>query len=345
MSSPEIAKIYYCSPKYIRYLSRKYKIRIRTKSAARRLLFNINIPEKDLTELYIQRKMSAIEIAKKFGCNPGLIRSRLREYKIPVRSIQEALPLSNRPKYPQYNFSGNLGEKAYLIGFRQGDLHAEAASKNSSSVFINVGSTKPELIKIVEQSFSPYGHIWKSEPDKDGVVYIRCSLNRTFDFLLAKKDLIEPWILRNKNYFAAFLAGYVDAEGTFCIYNGKDGNFSIRSQDKNILHQIQNKLIELKILCRPPRLVRRKGTRDIRGTISNENIWGLWIYRKDALLKLIDLLAPYLKHADKQKRMKIVKNNVFERNKKYHRHQTSKWDKLYLNNTINLCQDTAMRGL
>ncbi|MEA2113221.1 MAG: LAGLIDADG family homing endonuclease [Patescibacteria group bacterium] len=214
------------------------------------------------------------------------------------------------------------------MGFRQGDLHARSASKNSSTIFVNVSSTKPEQIKLVEQCFSSYGHIWKSKPDRKDAVCIRCSLNRTFDFLLSKKDLIESWILENTNYFAAFLAGYTDAEGTFCLCGG-NAIFSIRSQDKNILYQIRSKLIELGIFLRPSQIVRKQGTRDVRGTISNKNIFGIWIHRKDSLLKLIDLLNPYLKHSDKRKRIEILKNNIFWRNKKYNRSQSSKWDKLY----------------
>jgi hypothetical protein len=206
-----------------------------------------------------------------------------------------------------------------------------------------MGSTKSAQIKLFENLFFRYGHIrkgkrvWKS---KFGAYYrevrVQCYLNNTFEFLLDKKDLIEPWILNNTKYFAAFLAGYTDAEGTFCIYNGRDGNFSIRSQDKNILHQIRNKLIELGILCRPPQIAREKGTKDIRGTISNEDILGLWVYRKDALLKLIDLLDPYLKHTDKRKRMIIVKNNVIERNRKYNNQPDRRFYKLYLEEGVKI---------
>lgn len=332
MSSPEIAKIYHCGPESIRHLLRKYGIRIRTKSKAKRLFFNINIPKKELRNLYLKKKMSSFEIARKFKYSSGLIRNRLREYKIPIRSIQEALPLSNKSKYPRYNFSGNLEEKAYLIGFCYGDLHAYLNGQRSINVSMN--STKLSQIRLFEQLFSQYGYVWKGKPDKIKVVSMRCYLNKTFSFLLNKKDLIKPWIFKNRGCFAAFLAGYTDAEGTFCLCGG-NGVFSIRSQDKNIFHQIRAKLIELGILLRPPQIVRKKGTRDIRGTMSNKDIWAIYIYRKDALLKLIDLLNPYLKHADKRKQIKIVKNNIFWRNKKYNRYQRSKWDKLYLKENIN----------
>ena len=337
MSSPEIAKIYHYTPVRIRNLLRKYKIRIRTKSEAKRLLFKVVVPKKELREFYLKEKLSSPKISKKFGCSPGLIRNRLREYKIPIRSIQEALPLSNIPKYPRHNFSGDLEEKAYLIGFRLGDLHAYQA--RSRTIVVSVASSKRSQIELFEKLFSEYGHIWRGKMRvvKGKKVFpLCCYLNNTFNFLIKKKDLIEFWILGNKKYFAAFLAGYSDAEGSFCIYNGRDGVFNLRSQDKNILHQIRAKLIELGILCRPSQIARKKGTRDINGTISNGDIFGLWIYRKDALLKLIDLMNPYSKHADKRKRMEIVKNNVLERNKKYNNQPDRRFYKLYLEEGIKI---------
>lgn len=307
---------------------------MRTKSEARKLLFDINISKEELKKLYLKRKLSSPEIAMKFNCSPGFVRNKLREYKIPIRTIQEALPLSNKPKYPQYDFSGTAEEKAYLIGLRVGDLYIRTASKRSSTISVQISSTKKEMMQIIESCFSPYGCIRKKGPNEKGIISIRVSLNRTFNFLLPKKDLIEPWILKNRKCFLAFTAGYTDAEGTFCLCGG-DAVFSLRSQDKNILHQIRNEFIKLGILLRPPQIARRKGTRDVRGTISNKDIWAMFIHRKDSILKLINLLSPYLKHADKLARIEILKNNILLRNKKYNRVQRSKWDKLYINENIN----------
>lgn len=335
MSSPEITKIYSCTPEYIRYLLRKYKIGIRTKSEAKRLFYNINIPKRDLKRWYLTNKISSPKIANKLKCSPGLVRNRLREYKIPIRSLQEALLLSNTPKYPRHNFSDDLEEKAYLIGFRLGDLHVYQTSPRS--IVVSMSSSKKAQHKLFKNLFLKYGHIWQGwtkAPDGTREITMCCYLDNTFEFLVKKKDLIEPWILRNKKYFAAFLAGYSDAEGSFCLCGG-NGVVYVGSQDKTIIHQIREKLIELGILCRPPQIKRKKGTRDIRGTISNEDIWGLWVHRKGSILKLIGLINPYSKHTDKRKRMEIVKNNILERDKKYNRHQASKWDKLYLDEKID----------
>jgi len=328
LSSPEIAKIYHCDPKSIRELLRKYKIKVRTKSEARKLFFNINIPKKELKKLYLKEKLSSPKIAEKYNCSAEFIRNKLREYKIPIRSIQEALPLSNKPIYPRYNFNGNLEEKAYLIGLRKGDLHIYSINEKNSTIVASTNSTKLEMIDLLTKTFTPYGHTWKGKPAKNKAICFRCYLNKTFSFLLGKEDKIESWILKNKRCFAAFLAGYTDSEGTFCLCSN-NAVFSIRSQDKNILHQTRNKLVKLGIFLRPPQMVRGKGTEDIRGTISNKDIWGLWIHRKDALLKLFDLLNPYLRHKDKQSRVKILKENISQRNKKYKNKQDTKWYREY----------------
>ncbi|MFZ5559326.1 MAG: LAGLIDADG family homing endonuclease [Patescibacteria group bacterium] len=335
LSSPAIGKIYNLTPEYIRSLLRKYKIPIRTKSEAIKLLYNINIPKKILKNLYLNKKLSSPNIAKKFNCSPALIRKRLREHNIPIRPLYEALPLSNKSPYFQKDFSGNPEEKAYLIGLRLGDLNVRSESKNSSTIFVHTNSTKSEFIQLIEDLFLPYGHIWKSKPAKNKAICIRCSLNRSFDFLLAKKDLIEPWILKNKNYFAAFLSGYIDAEGTFCLCGG-NVVFSIKTQDKNILHQIREKLINLGILLRPPLLVRKEGSKDRRGVKSNKDIYGIWIHRKDAIIKLIDLISPYLKHKDKLRRVKILQNNIIERNKKYNNRKDNRFYKLYSKEGIKI---------
>ena len=342
MSSPEIAKVYQRSPEYIRELLRKYKIRIRTKREARQLFSRISIPKKELKRLYLKEKLSSTKIAKKFKCGPTTIKNKLKAYNIPIRSCKEAHLLCNLPKYRRHDFSGNLEEKAYLIGFRRGDLYVYRDSPRN--IIVSMESSRIAQIKLFENLFLKYGHIWKGKPvwrkgkfnRQYRKISVQCYLNNSFEFLVEKKDLIELWILKNRKYFAAFLAGYSDAEGSFCIYNKRDGNFSIRSQDKNILQQIRAKLIKLGILCRPAQIAREKGTRDIEGTISNEDIWGLWIYRKDALLKLINLLNPYSKHADKRKSMEIVKNNVLERNKKYNNRQDVIWYKLYLREGVKI---------
>ena len=88
---------------------------------------------------------------------------KLKEYKVPTRSIQDAKALT-KPRYKRKNFNGSLGQKAYLIGFRIGDLYINQTHKNSPTLRIGTNSTKTAQIELVEKIFKPYGHIWKSRP-------------------------------------------------------------------------------------------------------------------------------------------------------------------------------------
>jgi intein-encoded DNA endonuclease-like protein len=345
MSSPEIAKIYHCHQTTIRRRLKRYGIRIRTKSEARINYGGVKIAKEQLKKLYLDKKMTAFEISKKFHCCQRTVLNKLLEYGIPIRTISEANVLKP-PRYFRKDFSENLEEKAYLIGFRLGDLTAEEWVKNSPTIYVRASSTKPIFIKLVERLFSSYGHVWRSNrPSRSGNLNVKCYLNRSFDFLLKKQDLIEPWALNNKKYFAAFLAGYTDAEGCFRVdKNTERGYFCISSQDKNILFQIYKKLNELGVLCRPPRLKRKEGI-VYRGIKNNKDEWTLSIGRKDALLKLIELISPYLKHAERRKKMMAVKENILWRNKKYNYCRSYRWDKLYLKDSSKLCQVTVMPAL
>lgn len=332
MSSPGIAEIYHCHPKTIRRKLKKYGIRVRTMSEATKNSAGIKIPKEGLRKLYLEKKMTTYKIAEKFKCCQMTVYNRLLEYGIPSRTPREAA-LLREPRYPRRNFSGDLEEKAYLIGFRVGDLSVHTQSEDSPTIYVRASSTKPEFVKLMKRLFSPYGHVWSKSVK--GQFNIKCYLNRSLDFLLDNRDLIKPWILKSSKYFAAFLAGYADAEGSFCICNGQ-GTFEIDSQDKNILHQIRAKLINLGILLRPPRIARKKGTRTKNGIMSNEDIWKITMRRKDALLKLTDLIGPYLKHVDKQRGVKIVKDNILERNRKYGIPKGHRGDKLYLKEGIKI---------
>lgn len=340
MSSPKIAKIYKCGSLTIRRLLRKYKIKVRTLAEAAYISKGIDIPKEDLRKLYREKKMTIYEIAKKFNCSHGVILERMRKYNIPTRSLVEVMH-ARGSLYKRKNFSNNLEEKAYLIGFRLGDLHVHLRSNTTPTIEISTSSAKLEQIQLMEQLFSHYGHVWKSKPDKNKAISVVCYVNRSFSFLLPKKDLIEPWILKNQKYFASFLAGYIDAEGTFYITNKNGAAFEIQSQDKEIIWQINKRLNKLGVLCRPPDISWPAGKIDRRGKISHRDVWRFRVHRKDSLLKLINLIDPYLRHAKRRRKMNIVKNNIKERNIKYNNRPDYRWDKLYLKEGVKLCQATA----
>lgn len=267
------------------------------------------------------------EIAKILNCSASLIRKRLKEYEIRSRPIQEAKSLT-RPRYPRNDFSGDLKEKAYLIGFRIGDLHISKTHPNSPTIRASTNSTKEEQWVLFREVFSKYGHTKRYPRDRYGATSMRAFLNNSFNFLLPKKDKIENWILKNNSHFISFLSGYIDAEATFCIC-GNNGVMSIKTQDENILVAMWRKLNKMGILCKKPSLFRLKDSIDYRGIINNKDAYIFTIYRKDSLLSLIKLLEKHLRHEKRIKDMRIVEKNINDRNIKYNFKKDNRWFKTY----------------
>lgn len=117
LSTDAIAGVYGCNHVTILNKMKKYEIERRTRLGLRR---SIVIPHEVITELYQKQKLSETKTAEKLGCSRHSIETRMHLYGIKPRSYREA-----NTKYPKSDFSGDLVEKAYLIGFRLGDLSVD----------------------------------------------------------------------------------------------------------------------------------------------------------------------------------------------------------------------------
>ncbi len=95
---------------------KRYNIERRSKLGNR---ISINISKERLTVLYSNKKFTQMQIGQKFGNKSASgIQRLMKLYNIQSRNYSEA-----NTKYPKNDFSGNYKEKAYLIGFRLGDLN------------------------------------------------------------------------------------------------------------------------------------------------------------------------------------------------------------------------------
>lgn len=265
----------------------------------------IDIPKRELEKLYYEGKTGE-EISKIFNCNYGTIFNRLHEHGIEIRDKVE-----RHIVYPKTDFSGNLIEKAYLIGFRLGDLYVGKFEKNGRIMAVMCASTKLEQIKLINELFKNYGYARINAPDKRGRIQICVNLNESFNFLLEKCDDIKDWILDNDTYFLSFLVGYTDAEG--CIQTRKTSNFRIRSYDKNILRKSEKKLKSLGISDVEFGLEEKKnGKKKL-----SKDVWRLGVYSKKSLLKLFDLLEEFMHHEKRKNDLEIARKSILERNFKY----------------------------
>jgi len=273
--------------------------------------FRTDITKSLLQELYCDKKVSSYTIARRLSCDATTIRNRLRHFGLPVRTPKESYcyrtftRVPGRTFYPKRDFDGDAARKAYLIGFRLGDLTVNLSSDGPYSQTIEVKgrTTRPEQIHLFKQLFASYGHFHQCT-DRHGAVYLVCYLNRSFDFLLPKRDLVEPWIRENRICATAFAAGYIDAEGSFHLVTTrtalKTAGFALASQDRAILSWFHEWLQSVGVRCRPLKLSIRKGTP--RQFTLNKDHRVLQVHRKDALLRLIRLLRPWVLHAKTPRR-------------------------------------------
>ena len=265
----------------------------------------VNISKEQLKDLYINKKHSTWKIERELGIPRGTIHRKLKEFGIKTRDRADS-HITNLRK----DFSGDLIEKSYLIGFRLGDLGVRKIWPNSKTITVDSGSTIKEQIDLIEKLFDNYG-IVRIKTTKGDKINVWIGLNESFNFLLSKK--VPFWIKNNKRYFLSFLAGFTDAEGSFFITNGMAA-YSIGNYDKEILELISEKLNEFGVICRGPYEGKTKNYVNSQGYKHNQNYFNIRVSRKDSLLELFHLLKPYIQHKNKIEALKKAEDNIITRN-------------------------------
>lgn len=266
----------------------------------------IHFTEEELRDLYQDQRLSLATIAQQKGCHPETVRQYLLLHNIERRSVSEA-----KIKYPRRSFSGDPIEKAYLLGFRAGDLNVQTAnsSPTSQTIIVACTTTRPEQVKLFYSLFEAYGHV--AQYQSSGQSFIVCYLDRSFDFLLEQEDNVPDWILSDQHCFASYLAGYIDAEGCIQVKRWtRASEVIIRSYDKGILRACWTKLQDMDVVCPPVYLVKGKGGHDAGGPRYHEDYWGLGIYRQESLLRLFALIEPYMKHSKRRQDMLTARQNI-----------------------------------
>lgn len=271
----------------------------------------LKITRESLEELYINKHLSTWKIAKILGCARSTVYAKAILFKIPVRTRAESHVI-----YPRKEFSGNLVEKAYLIGFRVGDLRVRKFYKNSETIKIDCGSTKQEQIDLINSLFSSYGRVWISKPNQRGVIQIESFLNTSFSFLLPKDP--AKWIFRRKKYFFGFLAGFTDAEGSiFISRKQKQAIYALGNYNLPLLKTIKFYLNKYNMKTHELKCSKRQGLLASHGYRYNHDYWTLTISRKTDLIRLFNLIGPNLKHKNKIEQIKKAIENIEERNRLY----------------------------
>lgn len=308
LSTDAIAKVYRCNHVTILNYLQKYGVPRRSKLGTRK---PVRISKAVLFYLYHKKKLTQRQIAEKFGHSRYGIQRWMKIYGILSKPDSET-----HTKFPKRNFNGDPIEKAYMIGFRLGDLNVYQVH---NLIQIRCSTTINNQMLLIKNLFKKYGHVheWKA---KRGTYEIFVLLNKSFSFLLPKNDTVESWIQTDMKCFLSFFAGYSDAEGSILIRKSSHGNhypyagFEIQSYDKGIL-QTSGKILKKLGFIFPTPSISTKAGYDGRGIKRNKDCWRISIYQKESLWRLLHLLKPYMKHRNKLRSLENAKKNIIIRNK------------------------------
>jgi len=197
---------------------------------------NILVSKNFLEDLYYTQGLNQSETASKLNCDRSLVYYFLNKYGIKRKTQSEC-----NIRYERKKFDGTLLEKAYMLGFRTGDLHIKYLHPSKTTIHVDMGcAINSSEIKIFNELFQKYGHI--SQCLDSGALKLWVSLDPSFSFLIRKIKSIPNWIYEDKNLFFAFFTGYFDAEGYIKL--SKPPGMVIASKDYGVLRDAFNKLCE-----------------------------------------------------------------------------------------------------
>lgn len=272
----------------------------------------VDLTREQLKRWYLGKKLSTWKIEKLFGYPRGTVYRKLREFEITTRNIAASHIFSMRK-----NFSKDRLEKAYLIGFRIGDLNVSKRGPQSETIIVKCGTTQKSQLVLFRNLFQKYGPILEGKPTKQGKINIQANLDLSFLFLLENNWHSHNLVFNKRNTFFSFLAGFSDAEGSFMITKDGQANFALGNYNRSLLDKIKFSLATFGVEVPKITTFFGKGLPTYDIYKRNNNYHTLHCSRKKYLLKLVSYLKPYLRHPDKIKKVKILEKNIEMRNIKY----------------------------
>ena len=265
----------------------------------------ILVSKKLLQKLYIHDNLTPFQIGEKIGCSFKTIRNRLKEHNISFKD-----PAYARMKYDKKDFNGTLCEKAYMTGFRIGDLNVYKKSPDSYTIVVRCHTTQKEQVSVMKSLFDKFGRVTTSF--NKGHFHVNCFLNKSFSFLIKKDSTSWKWVkYSDDNVIFNFIAGYTDAEGNFIINQGR-ARFKIDSYDTSILKWISSWLKQ-KGIDNKLRIIYKKGEKVPNQRAFPKDVWRLNINTMNSLQIFLDRITRFLRH---QNRLSQAKRSILNLNKR-----------------------------
>lgn len=191
LSIVKISEHFGVDPSTIYYWLRKANIPRRSPTYL--LQEKVVISRKILVELYQKRKLTAKEIARRFGLKSHKsVLLKLIKFGIPRRTKSEV-----STKYPKAPFAGDLQEKAYLLGLRAGDLWSK---RHRNLIQVETASPRAAQVQMMKEVFGKFTtvHVYPKKEVRGLTNRIYCLLDSSFEFLLRKRVLCPVGFLRTR---------------------------------------------------------------------------------------------------------------------------------------------------
>lgn len=254
--------------------------------------------------LYVQQERSQSEIASLFEVQPDTVRRWLRRLAIPLRDKYDCVSLA-QTRFPVHGFDGSADDKAYLLGLRAGDLHAQVHGRR---IRVSIGTTHPAMLELFQALFSRFGKVRRYPKTGCFSRYhwcVYCDLDESFSFMLKKPMAIPDWVRNDDQAFLSFLAGYFDAEGCISV-DSRPGSHTVSwivaSCDYDILKGIADRLCRLGFNARFS-LARAAGRQS-----NTQEYWCVRVGKRNSVMALLHMLR--LRHREKIAKVQLVDNLV-----------------------------------
>ena len=257
-----------------------------------------------ILQLYKTEGKTLEEISDILGISKSTARKHI------ARQIQ--LRPTSMPRYPRTPFSGDNLEKAYLLGYRAGDVNVFQDS--ALTVTARVSTTHQAMLEMFRAIFAQYGHCLMT-PRRVFLAgfdwQIKAYLDNSFRFLIPKPNGPPS----ETRLLYVFIAGFGDSDGCWSASNdyGKTTfSFNLTSRRRDLLGSIATALH--KEGYHPHvYLSREKGTikmvngrNETRAITLTDDTWTLVMKRKEDVKRLARNVLPYSRHQEKIAKMELI---------------------------------------
>ncbi len=253
---------------------------------------------KEMADKWVHRYESGESLKRIAGgrFSPVTVLLHLRKRSVQLRDKVEA-QIKAVAKHQKQPFSGELHEKAYLLGLAAGDLYV---TWHGRLVRVKTASTHPAMEELFKSCFARYGPVYlipKEAPFTGYEWTFTADLDPSFAFLISPKGSIPRWILLDSKLSIEYVAGIFDAEGSVTMNSSGWFELVITNSNIELLKAIERILARLHVSSRI--------TAGKPSPLGSHNlVWQLRVWRREDVRDLASAMRAH--HPEKKSKLELV---------------------------------------